>query len=83
MVGLLNGVLARGLLPTPQALHASRQGMVWDVEKEIWKFYALQEEKNDKQAYRREARALHPDKNPGNETAAELFHQLQGLYDIE
>ena len=117
LVGFLNAVYQtmRGLLQTPQAVLAARQGMVWDVEKETWKFYSLQEEFDEiisssrpnvfkerpiqdmtyynllhvpatasvseiKQAYRRAARAVHPDKNPGNETAAELFHQLHRAF---
>ena len=38
-------------------------------------------EKDIKTAYRKKALKLHPDRNPDNEAAIKLFHELQEAYD--
>ncbi|RXN35029.1 dnaJ -like protein [Labeo rohita] len=51
------------------------------VPKGSWEFMAL-ELRTIKKAYRQKALSCHPDKNPDNPKAAELFHQLSQALEV-
>ena len=116
VVGFVNGgyQAMRGLIYTPHAIRAIRKGMIWDINREVWKLYYLTEELDElesfqpfqdesrsvkeltyydmlevetnanveeiKRAYRKKARAVHPDKNIGNQSAADAFRKLHAAY---
>jgi len=54
-------------------------------EKDFYKTLAVSESATDKEitkAYRKLARELHPDKNPGNDVAEEKFKEVSSAYDV-